>query len=542
MASLISSQDHGISTADQLSDVLDQIRIGITVFDGKDFLVYCNEHFSQNFPTRSGDDDPIGRSYAGILRLLVDNGEIAGTQVLQDPEVWIVRRLANRDEPFQGCEEEQLAAGRWVEIKERPTPAGDVIATWADVTDQKKAKNRLADVIENISDGFVLWDAADGLSIVNSPFAKLYGNGEESLQPGEQFHEILTRSAKIGLFDTGGDVDAWIEERVKQRMLPEVHYVRLFSDGRSFMVSKRRTRDGGRVTVLSDITPMKKAEDGLQERGETFERMVMELEMASSKLEENGAIVAELAEQLATGKGAAEEGSIAKSRFLSMMSHELRTPLNAIIGFSEIIDNEILGPVGVPHYREYAHDIHASGNHFLEVINDILDLSKIEVDKLELYEEQFDPAEAMESSARLIKERAERAGIDLYIDIKGSLPRLTADQRKIRRININLLSNAVKFTPEGGSITLSAGTARDGGLVIAVSDTGIGVAPEDIEKIFQPFDQLENEYTRKSTGTGLGLPLTKALAELHGKRLEIESTLGAGTTVTIHLPPERVVA
>ena len=246
-----------------------------------------------------------------------------------------------------------------------------------------------------------------------------------------------------------------------------------------------------------------------------------------------------LQEELAAAREAAEASSRAKSEFLANMSHELRTPLNAIIGFSEIIKVGMHGPLNA-RYRDYAGDIFESGIHLLGLINDILDLSKLEARQFELCEEGMDVGETIESAMRLVEEQARKGKIELSEDVPEALPLIRADNRRIRQIVINLLSNAVKFTPEGGRVRISA-VRKDGGLAITVSDTGIGMAEDQIAKALEPFGQINSMLSRRFEGTGLGLPLAKKLIELHGGTLSIESTVGAGTAVTVELPPERIL-
>lgn len=239
-------------------------------------------------------------------------------------------------------------------------------------------------------------------------------------------------------------------------------------------------------------------------------------------------------------KRAAEEANRAKSEFLANMSHELRTPLNAIIGFSSIIKSEMLGPVNVPRYREYAGDIHASGEHLLAIIGDILDLSKVEAGKFELAEEDFDADEIMAAAARLVREKIERSRIDFQILPPAQMVRLHADRRALLQVLINLLSNAVKFTP-AGRVVLSAEMTDGGGFVYVVSDTGIGMTSAQIKVALQPFGQVHNALTRTQPGTGLGLPLSDRLVRLHGGWLNLQSMPGEGTKVSVHLPPDRVL-
>jgi PAS domain S-box-containing protein len=232
----------------------------------------------------------------------------------------------------------------------------------------------------------------------------------------------------------------------------------------------------------------------------------------------------------------------AKSEFLANMSHELRTPLNAIIGFSEVMEGEMFGPIGVPQYKNYVSDIMASGRHLLAIINDILDMSKIEAGEMKLSEEAIEPATLIASTMRLIEGRAFNAKVGVSAEVDADLPRLWGDSRMIRQCLLNLLSNAVKFTPKGGSISVIARRDRSGSLVLAVRDTGIGMNDADLERAMAPFGQVDSRLERKYEGTGLGLPLTKRMMDLHGGSLKIESRPNAGTTASLCFPPARIIA
>lgn len=245
--------------------------------------------------------------------------------------------------------------------------------------------------------------------------------------------------------------------------------------------------------------------------------------------------------QLYEAKDRAETASRAKSEFLANMSHELRTPLNAVIGFSEILRDELFGPLGDSRYREYATDINDSGNHLLRIINDILDLSKAEAGKIDMVDEVIALSELFDSSTRLLQPRLQSADLTLVQSLPDSLPGLRGDRQRLRQILLNLLSNAIKFTGPGGTVTLSA-QLEAGCLVIKVADTGVGMSQSDLQKAMLPFTQIDSGLHRKYAGTGLGLPLTKSMVEMHGGSMVLDSTPGAGTVVTVRFPTERTFA
>jgi signal transduction histidine kinase len=260
---------------------------------------------------------------------------------------------------------------------------------------------------------------------------------------------------------------------------------------------------------------------------------IAELESTKHALEKTG-------RDLSTALAAAAEASQAKSAFLAAMSHELRTPLNAVIGFSETMALEVFGPLGSPRYRDYAKDIRASGSHLLSLINDVLDLSRLDAGQTELHEEDFALQAVIAETLRMVKGQAVAARVALTTDLPEDLPLVHADMRRIKQVILNLVSNALKFTPGNGRVTVRAQRLAEG-IAVAVADTGIGIAPQDIPKAMERFGQVDSGMARKHDGTGLGLPLSKQFMELHGGDLVLESTLHVGTVVTITLPESRVV-
>jgi signal transduction histidine kinase len=271
-------------------------------------------------------------------------------------------------------------------------------------------------------------------------------------------------------------------------------------DGTWLRVEERHTSDGGSLMVYLDITKLKRRET----------------ELKAALLE-------------------AEAANHAKSQFLANMSHELRTPLNAIIGFSEMIRDEIMGPVGQPAYQGYAGDIHQSGLHLLEVVNGILDLAKAEAGALTLAHDEVDLGELLSQVFRMVTPQATQAGVDLLIETPPGAAIIRTDERKLRQALLNLAGNAVKFTPAGGRVTMTASITETVAR-IAVDDTGIGIAPSDIPTVMRPFGQVDNAMSRKYEGTGLGLPLALRLVEHLGGTLVITSEIGRGTNALVTLP------
>jgi two-component system, cell cycle sensor histidine kinase PleC len=246
-------------------------------------------------------------------------------------------------------------------------------------------------------------------------------------------------------------------------------------------------------------------------------------------------------QELSRALQAETRANAAKSDFLALMSHELRTPLNAIIGFSEVLGSEMLGALGHPRYREYAHDVHGAGKHLLALINDILDLSKAAAGKFELACEEIAPADIVVECVRLTRGRAHEGNLRLTAEMPAGLPNLMVDRLRFKQALLNLCSNAIKFTPPGGSVHISAHQLEDDSFVLTVRDTGIGMSPEQIPVALEPFRQVASPFARNAEGTGLGLALVKSLIECHDGRLEIESALHKGTSVRLVLPPNRIV-
>lgn len=401
-----------------------------------------------------------------------------------------------------------------------------VLGVALDTTEARRAKaqaqaaeSRLRDGIESVSDAFVLFDKPGRLILSNQAFQDAFAFEPGVLRKGA-FKQDLNRIAALAIKSdqpaAGG--------RAGAREV-ELH------DGRWLQLIERFTSDGGSVVTAADITAIKQKEAERQRATERLHVTITELEDREDKL-------SQLARKYEVAMTRAEAANQAKSEFLANMSHELRTPLNAINGFSEIMAGEMFGPLGDARYKGYAADILKSGQHLLSLINDILDMAKIEAGKLTLHYETVSLKEVVDDAARLMRGRIQEAGLNLLIDA-ADLPEIDADYRGLKQVVLNLISNAVKFTPEGGDIVVALSREDDDRVRIAVTDTGIGIAAEDLGRLARPFEQVEGQHSKTTQGTGLGLALSKSLIELHGGTLTIDSVPGRGTTVGFDLPIRR---
>jgi signal transduction histidine kinase len=294
--------------------------------------------------------------------------------------------------------------------------------------------------------------------------------------------------------------------------------------------------------LKKEIGEREKAEEDLLLSIQMLRERIQELQEAKNKLETQGEHLVRMSDELRAARDDAEAANRSKSDFLANISHELRTPLVGIIGFSEIMGSETLGPMGSAQYLEYAGDINQAGQHLLALINNLLNLSKIESGKEDLFESKIDVGGIIAGTVRLLHTQIEEDHIVLERDIEPDMPRLVADEGKVRQILINLLGNAIKFTGEGGTVAIKAWACQDSGCVIQIADTGIGIAHHDIPKALAQFGQVDGVRNRKYEGTGLGLPLAKGLVELHGGVLDLQSEVGVGTTVTVRFPVWRLHA
>ena len=429
------------------------------------------------------------------------------------------------------------ADGSWVCLRARAQivdPTKDeihLIGIAVDVTDHQKmamekanADARLRDAIECISESFALWDAKGKLLVCNTKFQEITG----------ATHEHLAQNPKKELIDK---IRPFItQRRIASDEGPDGAHLfeRMLADGRWMQVNERKMPDGGMVSIGTDITLMKQHQERLTDSERRLLATIDDLSQARRAEAERAKEAVDLNEKYSAEKERAEAANLAKSEFLANMSHELRTPLNAIIGFSEIMKTGMFGALGDARYCDYAKDIYQSGNYLLGVINDILDMSKIEAGRFSLDMEPIDLCPLIKETVRVISIASGEKNIEVTTRIDDKIA-VHADRRAIKQILLNLLSNAVKFTGDNGRITVKA--KRSGGaLALTIEDTGCGIPRQALRKIGQPFEQVQNQMTKTHAGSGLGLAISRSLAELHGGALKIRSREGVGTIVSVRIP------
>lgn len=486
-----------------LRDILDTLISSVCLYDSDRRMVYCNEATRDLFGWQMDLHEP-GISFEKQVRDALTKNMVAG--IAGSEEEWLQQRLRDFDQKAVNIVTER-PGDRWIVSHFQTMPNGGTVAVHSDITPQKRAERAMRESEENFRN--LVENSEIGISIgvrgnflfVNDAFAKIFGyrDRDEILKLGHYDAVVAPRELER--------MRNISRARTENRPAPVVYEFEGRRKDGSTLWLQRTSRmvnwNGTRATLgtVIDVTQRRQAE-----------------------------------EQLRNALDAAETANRTKSDFLAKMSHELRTPLNAIIGFSEVLARETFGPLGHPRYNSYINDIAVSGRHLLEMINDILDMSKIESGGYEIEPVESDIVPIISETVQVVRGQIEQRRIDFKLIVDPKTPLLYADQRAIRQILLNLLSNAIKFTPEGGKISITTGPQGDGGLFLAVNDTGIGIGKDDLEDVLKPFNQGSNPHSTVQPGTGLGLPIVKSLTEMHAGRLSIASEPGLGTTVTIELP------
>ena len=492
-----------------LETTLRSIDQGFAVIDKDLTVVTCNQRFFDlhDYP---GTAPSAGLSLREMLHYFAQQGELGGG----DPEEEVELRLRQLASPNRiEREERKQSNGKVLDIRRTNLPDGGYVATYTDITEQKRAERALRVSEENFRN--LVENSAIGISIgrhaafvfVNDAFARTFGydSREDILKLGHYRHLIAPHEQERVL--------GYSRARIEGKPVPNIYeFEGVMRDGSRVWIQRTArmiTWNGEDATLgtVADVTQRHQAE-----------------------------------ERLRAALNSAESANRAKSEFLAKMSHELRTPLNAIIGFSEVLGRETFGPLGHPRYNSYVEDIAMSGRHLLEMINDILDMSKIESGGYEINPVEADLEALVAEAIQVVRGQIEQQRLDFSQSIAPDLPTLLADRRAVRQILLNLLSNAIKFTPPQGKIRIEARRNDQGGISLSVADSGIGIEAEDLDDVLQPFNQGSNAHRTVHQGTGLGLPIVKSLIEMHGGRLVMKSVRGVGTTVTVEFPKQQAKA
>ena len=474
---------------------------------------------------------------------LLSFGDVAEIIHPEDVDLFqIANRIAAREsDQIDQVFRMRHADGQWVWMRARAqvvdpdAPELHLIGIAIDVTEQHRlvqrsevADQRLRTAIESIPASFVLWDSAGKLVMCNTKFAQDTGLPGRDLKAGmrrEDIEKRMNHSVFERRLANGNGKNAGITVE------------RQLADGRWLQVNELTTRDGGVVSVGTDITLLKQHQEKLVDSERRQLATIHDLSVARKAEAERARELAELNRRYLKETERAEAANKAKSEFLANMSHELRTPLNAIIGFSELMQSSLFGPLGSERYEEYVHDIHSAGSYLLGVINDILDMSKIEAGQFSIEREDIDLGPLISETVRVVALQAAGKSITVETRIADAM-KLHADRRAIKQIVINLLSNAVKFTGEGGHILVRARKAA-GAVLVTIEDNGCGIPRDALKKLGRPFEQVQNQFTKTHNGSGLGLAISRSLAELHGGALKIRSREAKGTIVAVRIPDDR---
>jgi two-component system cell cycle sensor histidine kinase PleC len=520
--------------ADIAPDVLaalDALRVAVTVFDSAQRLTYFNEHFHYLFRSLPRCESLMGQSYAQLVQREIDAGQIAPGALVDGGADFVASRLRQLSEAGFAPYDVPLADGRVMELKTRRTREGGWIVLWSDATRERHALSRLEDAIELSADAFAFWNADDEMILANTVFAEMHGYAHSDAMHGLSFEDVLDHAMKRGKFVIEGPRESWASRRVDAHLAPAGALTVVTASGEAYLVRERATRDGGSATVFTDVTDRHRVESALGEQTRALTKAKRALEKSKSAARRQASYLADVTRRL---NAVESEADTAKTALLRAMSHELKTPLNAILGFSDLLQAapDRFNPEQI---GEYAGLIHMAGGNLLRLINQILDLTKLAAGRYVLRRKEVGVGGELWNALRMHSARAAEKSIALEIGDCANDLLADADESAFAMMVDQLVDNAVSFTNAGGAVKLSA--VRDEGFIrVIVADNGPGVAAEDLVRILEPFEQVGRSASDHADGAGLGLPLVKALAELHGGLLVVESEVGAGLTATLEIP------
>jgi len=524
-----------------LNTAIESLVGGFALWDSSDKLVIFNEQYKALYPAVAHLIRP-GASFKEIITASAKAGEVE--DAIGRVAEWVGERVEQHRNPTKPVFY-QLDSGRWIQAMEQRTADGGVVGVRIDITELKRAEEELrrsevrfrglfdnAEISiwdEDFSDVMVEMEKLRAAGIVDLE-AYLLDNLDEAYRLASQVRINSVNEATLNLY--GAPTSESFIENLTGIMTEETinNFIGVLCamwnrDDHFVLEVSHQTFDGRDITAILSLQIPRNIEE--------FKHVpVCVLDITDRKRAET---------LLLEAKEEAERANRAKSEFLAHMSHELRTPLNSIIGFSDIMTRAMFGDLGSPKYMEYTADISMSARHLLAVINDILDMSKVEAGEIELEESALGVADIIEASLKQVRVRADNKRQTITVRIDAGFPRLQADGRLVQQIMLNFLSNAVKFTPERGALTISAELGERGGVALVVADDGIGIAPDDVARALEPFGQVRASSELAHEGTGLGLSLSRRLVELHGGELSIDSAVGKGTRVEASFPPERTI-
>jgi PAS domain S-box-containing protein len=531
LANLAVDRTAETDTAPDVLAALDALRVAVTIFDSAQRLTYINEHFHYLYRGLPRCESLIGQSYADLVRREIAAGQIAQAALIDGEADFIAARLRQFAEGGFAPYDVPLADGRVLELKARRTRDGGWIVLWSDATRERHTLSRLEDAIELSADAFAFWDKNDTLILANTVFAEMHGYASAEAMAGLDFEDVLDHAMRRGKFVIDGPRENWASRRVDAHLAPAGALTVVTASGEAYLVRERATRDDGSATVFTDVTDRHRVESALGEQTRALGRAKRALEKSKNAARRQASYLADVTRRL---NAVESEADAAKTALLRTMSHELKTPLNAILGFSDLLRSapDRFGPEQI---GEYAGLINMAGGNLLRLINQILDLTKLAAGRYVLRRKEVGVGGELWNASRTHSQRAAEKKVALEIEDCATDLLADADETAFATMVGQLVDNAVSFTPEGGTVKLSA--MRDEGFVrVVVCDNGPGVAAEDLARILEPFEQVGRSASDHADGAGLGLPLVKALAELHGGLLIIESDVGKGLTATLEIP------
>lgn len=545
-----------------LADALENLGQGVSYFDHDLRLVYCNTHYLRllDFPEELGHP---GSPADAFFRYNAERGEYGEGDV----ETLVQERmlLARQFQPH--VLERVRPDGKVLRIQGYPIENGGFVTTYQDITELRRYQTALETaneeldervrertwelaerenelqrktstlerILESVEQGITLFDRKLNLVVANKRFGVLLDLPDELLQPGTPFFEFMLFNAKRGEYGDGDPVQLARQREQLANQFKAHRMKRERPDGSVLEIVGFPVPEGF-VTTYTDITEQKKAENLLRAAKLELE---MRVEDRTAELQRQLRETERAQVEMSHAKDKAEQASKAKSDFLAQMSHELRTPLNSIIGFSDIIRSEVFGPVDNNRYREYIEGVHFSGVHLLSLINDILELARLEAGKVALVEGSVELSSHADEVILQLRERAKAGGVDLKNLIPKASMQVEGDPRRIYQMLLNLSSNAIKFTPQGGEVSIFAQKRDDGHLILGVKDNGIGMSADEIGLALEPFTQVGGSVLNTQEGSGLGLSIVKGLIEQHGGTIDIASQPNQGTTVLLTFPKDR---